>query len=215
MSFYIVNAIIALTHTTQWCRVTTTNQQPAYNPIRIKGYFTGVGSRTTPEPILAIMREAGKHLCNNGWIFRSGAAQGADQGFQDGVEAAPAFNMVGMEIYLPWNGFQNYRHGAGFFDAKRFTNHKQAEAIVSQIHPAWDRLTNGPRLLHTRNVYQVLGQDLNSPSRFLICYAEPVGNRGQVKGGTNTAVQLALLNNVPVFNLYYKEAQERLLRMIE
>lgn len=56
---------------------------------------------------------------------------------------------------------------------------------------------------HTRNVFQVLGADLRSPSSFLVCWApwDP-RSAGDVTGGTRTAVRLARSFGIPVFNLF-------------
>ena len=67
------------------------------------------------------------------------------------------------------------------------------------------------RKLHTRNIYQLLGQDLVTPSRFVLCYAQPTSKDAvTVKGGTGTAVKLGLDNGVEIVNLYYKENVDRI-----
>lgn len=53
-----------------------------------------------------------------------------------------------------------------------------------------------------RNIFQVLGKDLDTPSDFVVFWAKPIGNSGKVSGGTNTAVALALQESIPVFNMY-------------
>lgn len=98
-----------------------------------------------------------------------------------------------------------------------------AKQIAAITHPAWDAvkadgkpvLSKGAKQLHTRNVYQVLGRDCQSPSKMVICYAPPVGTKGEVKGGTATAVKLALNRGIDVFNLYHEETKERLLKWLE
>lgn len=65
------------------------------------------------------------------------------------------------------------------------------------------------RLLHGRNVAQVLGHgERNVPSRFLVCWAE-VNGAGKVCGGTATAVALAERWGVRVFNLVIPADRER------
>lgn len=119
------------------------------------------------------------------------------------------------EIYLPWSGFNkdvrnlDSRWDISFED---LTNTIKAEEVVSRIHPAWEKLSQGARKLHTRNVYQVLGRDLESPSDFLVCCSDPV--KGGVKGGTNTAYQIALEYEVPVFNLREKGDLQRVIEFI-
>lgn len=168
-------------------------------------YYTGVGSRETPSIILDLMREIGAKLAYDGYILRSGGADGADLAFQKGwvdVGCSKA------EIYLPWEGFNDFYHdGKTFYVLNRMHYHYNAEQIASEIHPVWDRLSRGAKALHTRNVYQVLGQELDEPSSFLICYAKPT--KTGVSGGTNTAVQIANKFDTPVFNLYDPIVVER------
>jgi len=161
-------------------------------------FYTGVGSRNTPEAIQLIQQQLAMHLEGRGYVLRSGGAKGSDNAFEKGV-TVPEYK----EIFVPWSGFNGYTGGPGVIDMTGLENRGEAASIAETIHPAWDRLSRGARALHTRNVYQVLGLDLKTPSRFLLCWAEYQGNnRNVVKGGTNTAVQLALRNGVPVLNMY-------------
>lgn len=173
----------------------------------MNNYYTGVGSRETPDHILKIMRDVAFKLDEMGWILRSGGADGADTAFQIGAVNTPS------EIYLPWNNF-NQTPGRTI-DASKLSNYREASDIASGLHPAWDRLTRGPRALHTRNVYQVLGLDLDTPSRLLVCWAPIVGKRGEVKGGTNTAVKLARMKGIPVRNLYEEDVLQRVCNFID
>ena len=54
--------------------------------------------------------------------------------------------------------------------------------------------------------------NLDTPSDVLVCYAEPK-NSIHVKGGTNTAVQIAKMYNIPVYNLYYEEDIKKFIKM--
>lgn len=71
----------------------------------------------------------------------------------------------------------------------------------------------------TRNVYQVLGLDLKTPSKALFCYAQPTKNKQGivtgVKGGTNTAVQLVMKHNIPIYNFYVPEDIDKVKSMME
>lgn len=166
-------------------------------------YYTGVGSRKTPGAIFDLMVEIGRNLAIDGYVLRSGGASGADTAFEQGCDLHEGMK----EIYLPWKGFSGIQGGRGIFFLNDLPFQYQAESYASQIHPAWDILKRGARALHTRNIYQVLGEALDKPSDFLICYAQPT-NTG-VKGGTNTAVKVALQYNIPVFNLWDDKIVER------
>ena len=165
-------------------------------------YYTGVGSRETPPEILEILRQTAKRLGKAGYTLRSGGADGADDAFEQGA----SFSGFSRNIYLPWNGFNGRpTDGKIYINAECSPLFQQAVKIAEEIHPAWDKCSNGARQLHTRNVFQVLGDDLQTPSKFLICWAIPAGKNGNVKGGTNTAVKLAQEYSVPVRNLYLPE----------
>ena len=47
--------------------------------------YTGVGSREAPEEIILLMTKLSAKLEAQGWTLRSGAADGADTGFENGV----------------------------------------------------------------------------------------------------------------------------------
>lgn len=172
-----------------------------------KRYVTIVGSRETPPEVAEILKMVGTLHGNHGYFVRSGHSGVADLAGEEGV--ALSKNPTNMELYLPWRSFGSQHNDSScYIVANKLDNHAEATALAKSVIPHWDKLTNGGRLLHSRNPYQVLGIDLNTPSSALYCYAKKLKN-GQVKGGTNTAVQVALKYNVPVINLY----DEVLLRM--
>lgn len=164
-------------------------------------FYTGIGSRSTPDNIMKEILNISQELSRRGLILRSGKAMGADQAFQSAVELEGGK----AEIYIPWNGFKNPSLSSQFdICVKNPSIQKKAEEIVSKIHPNWNACSQGAKLLHIRNVYQVLGSILDKPSKFLICYAKPSGTG--VQGGTNTAYSLAKSLGIPTFNLYVDEA---------
>lgn len=185
-------------------------------------YYTGIGSRNTPESIQEIIVNIAYKLAGIGYTLRSGAAQGADSAFEKGAsswfedngECYPAPASL-MQIYIPWDNFifvpEDYKDCYKSL-AQQSTKY-QAHQIASEIHPAWERCSRGAKALHSRNVYQVLGVNLKTPSSFLIAYAEPTKD-GSVKGGSATAWNLAKKYNIPCFNLYVKEDRERLEKFI-
>lgn len=186
-------------------------------------FYTGIGSRNTPCHIQEMIVKIAYKLAGMGYTLRSGAAQGADSAFERGAshwfedngESYPAPASL-MQIYIPWDSFvsvpEDYKDCYKSL-ARQSTKH-QAEQIASEIHPAWERCSRGAKALHSRNVYQILGVNLNTPSSFLIAYAEPTKDGG-VKGGTATAWNLAKKYNIPCFNLYVKEDRDRLEKWLE
>lgn len=143
-------------------------------------YYTGVGSRETPQEILSIMTRIARCLKDRGYILRSGGAIGADSAFAAGADGA-------VEVWRP-------EHATDL-----------AQEIASKYHPVWGRLNPYVRKLHGRNVFQVLGYDLSTPSEFLICWT-PDGctshaQRSIKTGGTGTAISIASAYGVTVSNL--------------
>lgn len=151
-------------------------------------FYTGVGSRKTPNDVLALMNKIAIKMSHLGFTLRSGGAEGADKAFELGASM--------KEIYY----------------AKDCT--PEAMEIAGQFHPAWNLLrkdgvtpvvSDYARKLHGRNAFQVLGRQLNLPSQYCICWT-PDGatthmERVQRTGGTGTAISIADAYKVPVINL--------------
>lgn len=150
--------------------------------------LTGVGSRQTPPIILALMNKIAMSFSQKGLILRSGGALGADSAFEDYWNGT-------KEIYLPWNGYNGKKGIVPAIDSR----HK---ALASGAHPAWDRCSEGAKKMHSRNVCQVLGQDLNTPANLLVCWTKD----GGPTGGTGVAIRLAMQHDIPVYNLYNSDA---------
>ena len=150
-------------------------------------YYTGVGSRSTPKPILSLMAEIAKKMHKKGYTLRSGCADGADSAFEQG--AGPH-----KQLYTPVPQYKG-RNG--------ITPDPHAFDIAKQFHPAWGKLSSFAKKLMARNAHQVLGRDLESPSRVLICWT-PDGSEGKTSrhtGGTGQAIRIAAASGVPICNL--------------
>lgn len=187
----------------------------------MKKYYTGIGSRETPRDILKLMEDIAFKLASKDYILRSGAAQGADTAFEEGAKyyAEQIEERVVLgQIYIPWDGFVKHGYYDDFYKdwykvLDRMQKKKEAEQIASEIHPAWEKCSRGAKLLHTRNVFQVLGTSLNNPSQFLICWAK-LDKYGNIKGGTATAWNLAQKYRVPCFNLFNEDDKQRLMNFV-
>ena len=167
-------------------------------------HYTGVGSRETPEDVLLLMQKIGMKYAKQGWILRSGGAVGADAAFSHGC-----LHQDGeQELYIPWNGFNglfNTTKGVCLVQDQGVL--KRASEIAAAVHPNWNACSKGAKDLHTRNVYQVLGADLQTPSRGLICWSPIQGS--SIKGGTRTAWEVARYSGIPCFNLAYPSVLRR------
>lgn len=174
-----------------------------------------VGSRQAPQEALQALRKIGYTYAEHNVAITSGDATGCDSAGLEGAMSSERFPMVGARIYLPWNGVRKedgsrrFADNRIFFDASKFENYEQAQAIAKEARGSFEGLKRGGIALHTRNSYQVLLDDLKTPVTNVVCWAKPVGRKGAVQGGTNTAVQIALKYKIPVINLATDEGWER------
>lgn len=150
--------------------------------------YTGIGSRKTPKDIQHVMANLAEQLGQHHWILRSGHADGADMAFEIGSKN------YDKEIYLPWPGF----NGAG---RKPYYIVKAYDELVARyaesFHPNWEACSNGVKLLHMRNAYQICGSMGDWATDMVICWT-PNGDRS---GGTGQALRYAEHLNIPIFDL--------------
>jgi len=142
--------------------------------------YTGVGSRRIPKNIMVMMKKIATKMNKQGFKLRSGGAEGSDYAFELGAGA-------NKSIYLA-------KHA-----------NEKARAISRKYHPAWNKCSQYAKDLHGRNAFQILGRDLDTPSRILYCWT-PDGcykHRGRTieTGGTGTAISIADHYGVKVINL--------------
>lgn len=162
-------------------------------------HYAGIGSRKTSDQTLDLMRRIAFHLATQGWTLRSGGAEGADTAFELGATQAGGKT----EIFVPRAGFFGRSDAIA---ANRLPAHQEALRIAEAHHRNWAALSPTVRQLMARNVHQILGMELSSPVRFVLCWAPcPVvdaeGIVSEVRGGTGQAVRIAYTYGVPVFHL--------------
>lgn len=178
--------------------------------------YTGIGSRSTPQEVLEQMSKVAYWLASQGHTLRSGKAGGADAAFQNGVEWFVYNSKVQpttrhAEIYVPWSKF-----GEGLWSCWDYVggSDRNAEMIAQQLHPAWHKCSQGAKKLHTRNVMQILGANLDKPSDLVLYYA-PEDALGRVVGGTATAVKLARQYGVTTINMAHQHWREHLVNFMQ
>ena len=171
--------------------------------------YTGIGSRSTPASLLPRMTMAANILFDAGYTLRSGGANGADTAFELGAGRR-------KEIFVPQPGFnihkRNYPVGDIYIENPDLV--AQARDMASYVHPNWAAASKNPFALraHTRNVFQILGPQLDSPTEFVILWAPPCEDG--VLGGTNTAYKLALLHSIPTYNVYLQSDRLALRKLL-
>lgn len=183
-----------------------------------KFVWTGVGSREVPEEKKVLQEWVGEQLGLLGGVLSTGDAPGSDENFYIGYQRAVAnksrFYLPPAQIY--YTSLKNQRNSThnpieGYHCLENYPETiGQAEAAAFRARGSFNGLFKSGIALHSRNAFQVLGEDMNQPRKFVIFYAEPKGKRGLVNGGTNTTVQIAKYENVKSINLFLEEDEARL-----
>ena len=145
-------------------------------------FYAGIGSRSTPPLILEYMKSAAILLEEMGYTLRSGGAEGADRAFERGV-SNPKNKII--------------------LRTKHST--EQAEQLASTIHPMWSACNEYAKKLHGRNCQIILGENLDIPAEFVLCWTLD----GIERGGTRTGLVLAKQRGIPTFNLFNADDTER------
>lgn len=172
--------------------------------------YAGIGSRETPIDVADDMKTIAALLEQRGLTMRSGGAdrskgvqppgtQSADISFEAGI-ADPKMK----EIFIPWKGFGGSKDGI-LLDR---SVEGKAREIAAAAHPSWESCSDGAKSLHTRNVSQIFGPKLDTPSSFALCWTKGgafshTGPNGTTRddGGTGQAIRIASMNGVPVLNM--------------
>lgn len=146
--------------------------------------YAGVGARLTPTVIAQEMSALAMQLAMRGYGLRSGGAKrpkdapegtgSADQAFEQGCDMMRGHKAI---------------RGA--------TGQQSAHDHAALYHPAWDKCSDAAKSLHARNSLVMLGDWLDTPVTFVVCYTP----RGAVVGGTGQSLRIAAAYSVPVFNL--------------
>lgn len=155
--------------------------------------IAGVGSRDTIPSILRDMRRIGEWCRSHNITVRSGHASGADEAFEKGAQEA-------CEAIYPWSGFNTDPSKGGFTTNAEVVVYKPntaTEDIARKYHPKYDYLKASVKKLMCRNVWQVLGETLNDPVKFAVCWTE--GAKGE--GGTGQAIRVANGYGIPVYDM--------------
>ena len=150
--------------------------------------ITGIGSRQTPQEFLELFEELGEEARLHDWWIRSGHADGADYAFEKGAKDR-------CIVYLPWSGFNREKLVLGVPRTQPLRD--EVLKIVYKHEKYAKTLKDAIKLIKSRNVYQVLGEDLKSPSDVLVCWTD----EGVVTGGTGLAIKIAMDHGIPIVNV--------------
>jgi hypothetical protein len=108
--------------------------------------------------------------------------------------------MIGWKRYHPGDLLcercQLELHETGVI-GKEMRHYHTAQSLARRYHPAWLKLTPAMKQLITRNSYQVMGPDLQSPCLFVLCWTPS----GLGQGGTGQSIRIAKAHDIPVFDM--------------
>lgn len=175
-----------------------------------------IGSRKTPATLCEALEEIAVEFLCHGCFGVSGGADGPDMSLTRAIQRM--ITDTGLPgatfgtIWLPDERFNGLRHGdlggacrnAG--RERTFVN--KAAGLARDVHGGWHNLSKFARKLHARNVYQILGPEIDAPVDYVICAAETTRS-GNVKGGTATAVKIATLYGIPIINISQPDGFEK------
>lgn len=164
--------------------------------------IAGIGSRKTPGNVLDQMESLARMMAERGWEVRSGHAEGADYAFEKGARAS-------CVVFLPWPGFNAAMPMLG--RPVVVLPSAETDEIVSRYHPNWRSLSPGGWNLMRRNGCQVLGENLDDPVDFVVCWTP----RGKLAGGTAQAMRIALDRGIPIINMFEHPTAEAVLSIID
>ena len=163
---------------------------------------TGIGSRKTNRAIDYVINRLAMYLAGLGFTIRSGGAEGSDDAFEINHS---------REIYLPWDGFNNKYKAKGdyilpddLYSGKAQLSQKAAN--LARVHfKGFDYVSDGVKSFMKRNMHQVLGKDLETPTGAIFCYTkdgcDSMYTRTSKTGGTGAAISLASELDIPIVNI--------------
>jgi len=160
------------------------------NPVYVKKFYSGIGSRNAPPKILEFMEKIASVLEECGYILRSGKAKGSDRAFEKGVN-----NPKNKEIFThrdakPW----------AFVTVKKY--------LPNDRPATFDSWQDYVRCLLARNMMQVLGPFGTVPVKFVVCWTPRGDYATSEVGGTGYALRCAIDHGIPTYNLNYPDQME-------
>ena len=157
-----------------------------------------------PPEILEKFDRIAKKLEELGYTVRVGG--------MDGVEDRIEKLVNKKEVHLPWKEFNNKQ--------SKFTyNSERAFSIAKMFHPMFDTMKKGIQAFLAKNARLILGDKVNSPALFLVCWTEDgvesVKEKTNRTGFTGHPIAIASALGIPVFNLAKPDAEQRLDFLVE
>lgn len=145
--------------------------------------YAGIGSRETPQDIANRMTSYAVTLGLRQFVLRSGAGKAPQKPTPGTMSADLAFeagcDMVGTRKVI-----------------RCATHWQPALDHAAQFHPNWGACNEYAQGLHARNSLILLGDWLDDPVSFVLCWTKG----GAITGGTGQGIRIAMALGIPVFN---------------
>ena len=166
--------------------------------------YAGIGSRNAPITIIRRSSQIAKRLEHQWFVLYTGGAYGMDTAFMAGTQF--------YKCFMP-SSYHNGRisNRLDLIDCSSLTNWHEANKFVIKYHPNVPALKPYSKTLMARNSYCILGQDLNSPVDFVLCWTP----NGEDVGGTAQGIRIARDWNIPIFNLANDNVLADVLRVLK
>lgn len=165
--------------------------------------YAGIGNEDAPDPVLRQMEKLSVDLDMGGWTVRCDGGKGPSEIFE---------KTTTHELYLPWNNFNGKQNSVCKVS-------KEANDLTKQFHPSFESLKDSIKAIVSRHAHVILGKDLKSPVKFVVCYsgdgAESGKERSAKTGYMSIPIAIASAQRIPIFNLKNEGALARLEAFLE
>lgn len=166
--------------------------------------YTIVANNDVPPEIASKFEEIAKRLEQREYTVRIGGMEGIDDRIEKAVKK--------FELHLPWREFNGKQ-------SKFYYNGERAFAVAKMFHPTFDSMKKGIQAFLAKNARLILGDKMNSPTLFLLCWtedgAESIRERTAKTGFSGHPIAIASALGVPIFNLAKSDAEQRLNFLVE
>lgn len=166
--------------------------------------YAVTGNKDVPPEIVSKVKELVNYLNGHGFTSRMGC--------DDPIENAAYESAAKKEAILPWREFNS-------IESKFTFTNDRAMAIAKKFHPTFDNMKKGIQLILAKNARLILGNRMDQPARFLLCWTEDgvenIRQKTAKTGYTGHTIAIACGAGVPVFNLANPDAEKRLREYVE
>lgn len=191
--------------------------------------YAGIGSRSTPLHIGELMIKFAYYYALEGYVLRSGGAEGADTFFEIGADLAKTIDPLkgDKQIFLPRKNFFNnpsefYPENKNIWESEEFAEeiNKELGFLGGRFHKGLATMDEDSRRLMLRNGQQVMGKNLNDPSLAVICWTADGAisheDRNLTTGGTGQAISIAsceYLTTGSLDNYFVKDESQQVINL--